>query len=499
MIYLANCIYKNKFALIGIDREKGVFSSIKIYEDDKFSKNMLLSEFGENFELVKIERLFESNNEEILKCEKLSNEHLVFNCNGMLILPGAIDPHVHFDTPGYDFREDFSSASAAAIAGGVTTIIDMPCTSIPPVTNRKNFNEKLSIISNMSYCDFAFFGGICGKTIEEKNFENNITDLISCGVKGFKSYLISGMESFPRITNYQLYKAARTCYEVKKPLLLHAEDYEFIDGYIKEFIKQFKKKISDNQQNYSYLSHDMQIKLYCESRSDLAELIAVGNAAAVAEKTGATIHIVHLSSKKAVDFIKSAKRRCDITFETAPHYLQWTEENFEEYGSIIKTAPPVKKLKDKIALRKSLYNGQCLFIASDHAACKLEEKNTGSFLEDYGGINGVQTIYQYIISEFLDKIPIERLIQLTSENAAKFYGIYPVKGAILKGSDADFVLIEKDKRFRFNNNMLYSKMKISPFNNFLFNHKIYATFLRGKPAYFSEKGILINKGEGKYI
>jgi len=520
MIYLANCIYKQDFVIVSIDIEKGVFGKIKTYSDERFTKEKLIEEFNflnvlnefnviDEFNLIDIEEFFKADFE---KQKKFNKSNAVFDCKGMLILPGAIDPHVHFDTPGYDFREDFSTASSSAIAGGVTTIIDMPCTSIPEVTTRKNFNEKLSYVSNMSYCDFAFYGGICGKSIENKDFENNISDLVSCNVKGFKAYLISGMESFPRLTNYQLLKAANICQKVNKPLLLHAEDFETIDGYLKDKArenikideatpyddkKNLNHKINQNYQTDKKL--DKEIDLYCQSRSDIAELIAVQNAAAICEKAKNKVHIVHLSSAKAVRFIEYVKNFCNITFETAPHYLEWTNKDFYRFGSLIKTAPAVKSEKDKIALRKSIENGQCLFVASDHAACQISEKNTGSFLNDYSGIAGVQTIYQYIISEFLDRIPIDRLIEITSENAAKYYGLYPKKGTILEGSDADFVLVKKDKSFIFKNSMLFSKMKLSPFNEFKFNHQIYAVSLRGKPAFLFGEGLKINKGEGRYI
>lgn len=527
MIYLVNCIFKQDFAIISIDFEKGVFSKIKTYFDEKFSIDRLLKELNnffdsniivnsisidnseikndlskiDKFNLIDIEEFFKADFE---KQKKFSKDNSIFDCKGMLILPGAIDPHVHFDTPGYDFREDFSTASSSAIAGGVTTIIDMPCTSIPEVTSRKNFNEKLSYVSNLSYCDYAFFGGICGKSIENKDFENNISDLVSCNVKGFKAYLISGMESFPRLTNYQLLKAANICKQVNKPLLLHAEDYETIDGYLKDRsnkiydVNEVDADIKNPKSQASKKLKD-EIEIYCESRSDIAELIAVQNAAAICEKVQNRIHIVHLSSAKAVRFLEYARKFCNITFETAPHYLNWTNKDFYNFGSLIKTAPPVKTEEDKNALRKSIENGQCLFVASDHAACMINEKNTGSFLKDYSGISGVQTLYQYILSEFLGKIPISRIIEITSENAAKYYNLYPKKGAILEGSDADFVLVKKDVSFIFKNNMLFSKMKISPFNDFEFKNQIYAVALRGRPAFLFGEGLKIDKGFGKYI
>lgn len=501
MISFINCIYKNKFAKISINFEGGIFNDIEIFEDNNFKIDNFKNKDNEDKEISNkiypIDLFFSSNHHDLLKFDK---ENVFFNCNGMIALPGAIDPHVHFDTPGYDFRESFETGSASAIAGGVTTVIDMPCTSIPEVTNRKNFLKKLSVVKEMAHCDYSFFGGICGINIEKKDFENDINDLVELGVKGFKSYLISGMQSFPRLNNYQLLKAANICKNINKPLLLHAEDYDFINSYLSSIeVNNYVQKIKEkDKKNTKELIKD-EIELYCESRSDIAELIAVQTAAAIAEESRAKIHIVHLSSAKAVRFIKFAREFCSISFETAPHYLEFIDEDFYRLGSLIKTAPPVKKDKDRIELRNAIIDGSCLFVASDHAASKLEEKKSGSFLTDYSGICGVQTIYQYMISEFLDKIPIERLMEITSTNAAKFYDLYPKKGTIEKGSDADLVFVKKDEKFIFNNYMLYSKMKESPYNGYEFKHRIDSVILRGKPAFKYDKGLLIKRGEGKFI
>ncbi len=503
MFYFVNCLIKGKQAIVSFDLISGVFGEIKIFEDDfsnqdEFNKDLLekflkekslnLSSEIQDLKLLPILKFFSAQKDLLYE---YNDKNYFFDCEGMIMLPGGIDPHVHFDTPGYDFREDFSTASASAIAGGITTIIDMPCTSIPPVTTRKNFYEKLNVVEKLSYSDYGFFGGISGKTIDEEDFEENIYDLVDCNVKGFKAYLISGMDSFPRLTNYQLYKAANICKKFDKPLLIHAEDFEFIDGYYKENIKYLQQDKKKDWQK--------EIEFYINSRSTLAELLAIQTACEIAKKTGVRLHIVHLSSGESVEFIEKERKNCNITFETAPHYLEFTEDDFIRFGSLLKTAPAVKKQQDKNSLRESIKNGSCSFVASDHAACNIEEKRSGSFLKDYSGIAGVQTIYQYILSEFYDTLSEERIIEIMSENAAKFYNLYPKKGVIKKGSDADFILVKKDERFVFDQNNLYSKMKFSPFHNFEFKHKIVATVLRARPAYYDGIGIKLQKGDGKYI
>ena len=182
------------------------------------------------------------------------------NGDFLLLIPGGIDPHVHFDTPGYEFRDDFEHASTAAAWGGTTTIIDMPDTSLPTVTSVKNLRTKLSAVRNRSVIDFAFWGGVCGNDFEsKKDIHKQVLGLSENGVAGFKAYLISGMDTFTDLTFEQMLEAARIIKQNNMTLAVHAED----KNRIKTRMNRFQK---NNRNDW---------KAYCDSRDDVAEELAI--------------------------------------------------------------------------------------------------------------------------------------------------------------------------------------------------------------------------------
>ena len=153
-------------------------------------------------------------------------DHEVINAEGMLVLPGGIDPHVHFDDPGYTEREDFLHGTSAAASGGITTVIDMPCTSVPPVTSKANLREKLDIVSKEAVIDFGFFGGVSGQVFEagvHRSMEELAPDIL-----GFKTYFISGMETFSRVTHPQFLEVLKIARGLRRPVLLHAEEFDSV-------------------------------------------------------------------------------------------------------------------------------------------------------------------------------------------------------------------------------------------------------------------------------
>jgi allantoinase len=406
----------------------------------------------------------------------------LIDAEGMLTIPGGIDPHVHFDTPGFTHREDFYHGSMAAAAGGITTVIDMPCTSIPPVTNGKNFDFKLNAIMNSSCVDFALFGGLDANNFEK--YEEHMEELADRGVKGFKTYFISGMISYPRVDKYQFYKILQKGKELNSPILLHAEDYELLHG--------LEKELSNQPDDYMR---------YFKTRPALGEILAVSNALEIAKSVNGNLHIVHVASSEAAELINHKIHDYNISYETCPHYLYFTYEDFKTKGSSLKTAPVVKAKFDREKLWQFLAEGKCSFVSSDHAPSTLSEKNTGSFQKDYGGIPGTQTLIPVIFSEGYkkNKISLKKLIEVISKNAAKRYNIYPQKGTIQKNSDADFVIIDQDKEWTFQKKLLYSKGETTPFDGEKFNGKVLMTILRGKIIYQEKSGLTIEKGYGKYV
>lgn len=413
------------------------------------------------------------------------NEHsekYILDCEGMITIPGGIDPHVHFDTPGFTHREDFYHGSMSAAAGGVTTVIDMPCTSLPPVTNGKNFDEKFAAIKNESVIDFGLYGGVCANNFEK--FAQAMEELAAKKVRGFKTYFVSGMKTFPHVSLLQFEVIMKKAKELNLPVLLHAEDSDVVSAMTKKF----------ENANDDYLH-------YCNSRPAQAEVTAVANTIAIAKRVDGDLHIVHVASSEAAKLVNQVHNEYNITYETCPHYLSFTQDDFKTKGSSLKTAPVVKSKKDQTELWKYLEEGNCSFVASDHAPAPLNEKQTGSFGKDYGGIPGVQTLIPVVFSEgyIKQKLSLKKLTEVVSTNAAKRYNLYPQKGSLQVGSDADFAIINPNISWKFETEQLLSKGETSPFDNEIFTGKVVLTILRGKIVYSDAAGIAVEKGYGQYL
>jgi len=410
--------------------------------------------------------------------EDLSGDNVI-NAEGLLIFPGTIDPHVHFDEPGFTEREDFYYGSCAAVAGGVTTVIDMPCTSIPPVINLENLKYKLNIVSQKSVVDFGFYGGVSGQCFND-DFRGNMTDLADY-VLGYKTYFISGMESFARLDFAQFRQVLRVAKELNRPVLLHAEDYDTVIAAE----AQEKAKGSD------WLN-------YYHSRLETAELIAIKNAVEIAAEVGADLHIVHIGTAAAVALLAD---KAHITGETAPHYLEFSSDDFERIGGALKTAPVVKSPGNADGLWRALMDGTLDFVASDHAPAQASQKNTGSAWDDYSGIPGTGTLFPYLYSEgFVKrKICLNRFLKIVSENAARRYGIFDRKGSVEVGKDADLALVDPQADWTVKGRGFYSKGKITPFEGLTFQGRVVKTIIRGEVVYDLEKGIMTQPGFGNFL
>ncbi len=420
--------------------------------------------------------------------EKIIAEN-VFDGEFNLLIPGAIDPHVHFNTPGFEDREDFEHGTTAAAYGGVTTIIDMPCTSLPPVTNAENFRTKAEVLKNRSLIDYVFRGGVRGNDFNDKSqIEKQIKELAESGVAGFKVYVISGMETFTDLTYEQIESVAKIVKATGKPLCVHAED--------KKLVTERKAVLQQNGKT--------DWRAYCEARDVKAEVTAVERIIEITSKTGAKIHIVHLSSGEALDKIAEAnKNGVKITAETCPHYLYFTQADFEKEAirNFLKTAPPVKFEQDKNRLWKGLQNNELIFVTTDHAGCIPEkEKSDENFWKVYGGIPGVEHRVPFLFSEgFLKgKITLEKTIDLLSTNVAEFYSLNR-KGQIEIGKDADFALINLWESEIVRASNMHSKGKYTPFEGIKFNAIVETTFLHGKIVASRKLKSEVDFGHGKLI
>jgi len=390
----------------------------------------------------------------------------IIDMRGLFVMPGAIDAHVHFDDPGNTQREDFEHGSRSAIAGGVTCVIDMPCTSKPPVINEEAFNHKLSVVEKRAYCDFALYGGIKGDDEQYIEHMRSLRDVV-----GFKCYATSP-EGFLRLDRGRLFEALSVS---RKPILLHAEDNEIVE--------HFTDRYKDSTDPLDWQ----------RARPPTAEATAIRSASYLASAAKGSLHIVHVSSKEGVMAVEEGKRIANMSAETCPQYLLLNSEHLKALGTTAKTSPPVRKREDNAFLWQSLRNGVIDFVASDHAPCMKEEKERPIF-EAYSGIPGVQTLLPLIISEGCNKerISLERAVEVLSEAPAKRYGLYPRKGALRAGSDADIVAIDLKEEWVLRNEDLLSKNAMSPFDGWAMKGRVKKTFLRGELVY--DGGITEKKG-----
>jgi len=410
-----------------------------------------------------------------------SENDIAYDGNYKLLIPGSIDSHVHFNTPGFEERDDFTHASKAALFGGVTTVFDMPCTSKPPLTSNNNFEVKKNAVNGKSYVDYFFWGGIRGEDFSDKELvKKQIAELADCGVVGFKAYVISGMNLFSDLTYKQMKFAADCVKENNSILAVHAEDKKLVS-------KRRSLAISQNRNDW---------KAYCNARDDQVEATAVSNLINIAQETGCRIHIVHLSSVKGLELIRKARKvGLNITTETCPHYLYFTKNDFENkhIRNYLKTAPPVKLEHDREALWEGLRDGTISFVTTDHAGCNPEkEKTSENFWEVYGGIPGVQHRVQFLFSEgFLKgKINLSTTVKLLSEGVSKVFQLNN-KGELVNRLDADFTLINLHKRQEIKALDMFSKGKYTPFENVTFNSVIDKVFLRGE--LLLDDGKLVNR------
>ncbi len=423
--------------------------------------------------------------------QKFPPQLKIYDGKFMLLMPGAVDAHVHFNTPGFEHRETFETGSQAAAAGGVTTVIDMPCTSLPPVTSAENFETKKAALKGRSLVDYAFWGGISGNDFvnSPKKMPEQIYQLSRKGIVGFKAYLISGMITFRSLKVRQMLTAAKMVRKTGNPLAVHAEEEVYV-----------RYKRARNKMLYW---NDW--RAYCDARNDLAEAKAIRLLTEISRKTGCAIHIVHLSSALGLEMVRRAKLMgLPVTAETCPHYLYFTQRDFEneEISNYLKTAPPVKNEEDREALWEAVGDGTISFITTDHAGCDpIKEKSHWNFWEVYGGIPGVEHRVPFLFSEGFKKgrLTLEQTIAHLSGSPADFYKLSHRKGSLQPGKDADFALVNLWDEQVISGENMHCKGKYTPFEGVKFSAVVEKTFLRGMPVFDREKGGKIDVLPGQLI
>ena len=399
------------------------------------------------------------------------------------VLPGGTDPHVHFYDPGYTAKEDFFHGTAFAAQGGITTIIDMPCTSDPPVSDAFNLEAKLSVVAPKACVDFGFFGGASRQCYDAPGYPERLAELAD-KVMGIKSYAVSGMDDlWGALDPWRFLGLLELCAQHQLPALLHAEDRAFVDA-----ASAAKRAAGLNAPRDWY-----------EARPEMAEVLSVLSALRLAQEAGASLHVVHVGTAEAAALIRDSKTTA--TGETCPQYLAFDTGDFEEQGATLKIAPPIKGPENPPQMWDILAQGGLSFVASDHAPGTEKEKAGSDIWCNSAGISGTGTILPYVFSEgfHAGRLTLPRFLEVMCENAPKRYGFFDRKGSIEVGKDADLVLVNSQEDWTVHASEFLSKGKLSPFEGRTFRGRIALTMVRGVPVYQHNKGIVAAPGHGQFI
>ncbi len=386
------------------------------------------------------------------------------NADGLHVFPGLVDTHVHFNEPGRTEWEGLETGSKSLAAGGVTSFVDMPLNSTPPTINKENLELKRSLATEKSIVNPYFWGGLVPENIE------NLKELHENGVLAFKAFASpSGIEDFNRADDETIFKGMTEISSLGSFLGVHAESTVICDQLAKK--KQSEGKTSARD--------------FVESRPIISEIEAVRRLISYAEATGCKLHIVHASSRKVVQVIEEAKQRgVDVTVETCPHYLSLTVKDLEEKGGLAKCCPPLRDEDEVEELWAAVANGEIDVIASDHspAPASMKEIPNGDYFQGWGGISGAQSTLNIMLTEGYVKrnLPIEKVVALTSTNPAKLFGLYPNKGTIAVGSDADITIVNLNESFELKKEDLFYRHQHSPYVGKTFKGKVKMTIVNGK-------------------
>ena len=415
----------------------------------------------------------------VAKDPNLPAADTVHNAGGNLILPGFIDIHVHFRDPGYPDREDFQTGTAAAAAGGYTCIGDMP-NPLPPTTTPEAYKEKMVIAREKAIVDYALHGGAGEGTI------TNIRPLSELGARAFKAYTTTKYEALSASSPDAVRRILEATGSLGRLFMIHAEDQSIVD------LETERTKEKGLQ---GFTAH-------ARSRPPVVEEATIKMALAGAEKTESSIYICHVSSAMGVEAVRSAKRRgVRVVAETCPHYLLLTEEDGVELGPYAKTNPPLRSPGDREALWRGLLDGTLGVVSSDHCPYTREEKDAGldDIFEAPPGMPGLETSLPLMLTQVNQgRLTLRRLVEACSENPARALGLYPRKGALAIGSDADVTVVDPKRKSVIRGDDLYTKSKITMFEGHETRGKPVATFVRG--TLVMEDGEVVGRpGHGRFV
>ena len=403
-----------------------------------------------------------------------TDDVLMVDAEGKFLIPGMIDDQVHFREPGLTHKANIATESKAAIAGGITSFIEMPNT-VPQATTQELLADKFDIASKTSYANYSFMFGGTNDNLEEL-LKTNPKD-----VAGIKLFLGSSTGNM-LVDNEEVLEKIFS--STKMLISVHCED----EATIRKNTEEYKAKYGD----------DIPVKYHPLIRSEEACYLSSSRAIELAKKTGARLHIFHLSTEKETHLFRNdiPLEEKQITAEVCVHHLWFTDADYDKKGTHIKWNPAVKTQKDKDGLWKALLDDRIDVIATDHAPHTLEEKDNVYTKAPSGG-----PLVQHAVTAVLEKVkegvlPIEKAVEKMSHNPAKIFKIEK-RGFIKEGFYADLVLVDADKKWTVDKENLLYKCGWSPFEGVEFSNQITHTFVNGNLMY--NKGVFNEEIKGKRL
>ena len=401
------------------------------------------------------------------------------DASGLHILPGGIDPHVHAGDLAWAHREDFAGVTAAAAAGGITTMLEMPQND-PPVIDPASFATKRAAVRNRSRIDTGLWGGLVPDNLEQ------LEPLWEQGAFAFKAFMVAAKD-IAWVDDDTLRAGMARIARFGGLIGIHCESNAIVQAAITRLRASGR---SDR-------------RVHLETRSPEAEIDAVERVLRFAEATGVRLHICHLSLGSLLDSITAARRKgVDVSVETCPHYLALCDEDYLRIGPDAKCVPPPRTADEREALWRGIAAGEIDMVVSDNAPHPLEDKRRGDH-DVWAAPNGIQSIQltlPILLTEGLHarKIALERIAEVFSTGAAKRFGLYPDKGSLRVGSCADLAIIDLEREWVFQPDDLISKHRVSPYFDYRIKGRVEMTILSGE-VIFEHQTVTATPGAGRFL
>lgn len=405
---------------------------------------------------------------------KPSAETVYQDLGSQVLMPGIVDPHVHVNEPGRTEWEGFETATRAAAAGGVTTLVDMPLNSDPVTTSRAAFATKRAAAQGKCWVDVGFWGGVIPGNTEE------LEGMIADGILGFKAFLIhSGIDDFPQASATDLRQAMPILARHGRPLLTHAE----LEG---------EAPAQSDAESQSY-------QAFLHSRPRDWEDRAIRLMIELCRETGCATHIVHLSSASALPEIKAARAEgLPLSIETCPHYLYFAAEQIPDGHPEYKCMPPIREAENSEALWQGLKDGLIDCVVTDHSPCTpgLKLLDAGDVLHAWGGIASLQFGLSSVWTRARERgFSLSDLSRLMSAAPARFIGWGDHKGQIKLGYDADLVLWDPEARFTVQPEQIFFRHPVTPYAEQELYGVVARTWVRGQEVFAQGQHSTVAQGQ----